>query len=214
MILCVTGPMAAGKNLAARILEEKGFASIDADTLAHDAVDSCREAILREFSDEAGKRKIQLETQDKKIDRRALAAIVFSAPSLLKRQEDIVYPYITERINEFISLNDKKDIVLHATVLYKIPELLAKMDAILFIDAPAPIRFIRARKRDGLSAKNILQRFRNQKNLFAKYRALNADILRVWNIGSGKSLEKKIERFLYKSQPGIKEWNKKEHCGF
>ena len=214
MILCVTGPMAAGKNLAARILEEKGFASIDADTVAHDAVDSCKDDILREFSDEAAKRNIQLEGPDKKIDRRALAAIVFSDPPLLKRQEDIVYPYITERINEFISSNDKKDIVLHATVLYKIPELLAKMDAVLFIDAPTLIRFIRARKRDGLSARHILQRFRNQRNLFAKYRALNADTLRVWNIGSGKSLEKKLERFLYKSQPGIKEWNKKEHCGF
>ncbi|MBP5359009.1 MAG: dephospho-CoA kinase [Treponema sp.] len=203
MILCVTGPMAAGKNLAARILEKKGFASIDADTVAHDAVDSCRDAILKEFSGEARKLNIQLETSDKKIDRRALAAIVFSDPSLLKRQEDIVYPYITERINEFFNLNAQKDIVLHATVLYKIPELLAKMDAVLFIDAPTLIRFIRARKRDGLSARHILQRFRNQKNLFAKYKALNADILRVWNIGSEKRLERKIEGFLYKSQPGI-----------
>ena len=111
-------------------------------------------------------------------------------------------------------MNAGKDIVLHATVLYKIPELLNKMDKTLFIDAPKIIRFIRAKKRDGLSARHILQRFRNQRNLFANYRALNADILRVWNIGSEKSLEKKIEDFLRKSQPGIKEWNKKEHCGF
>lgn len=206
--------MAAGKNLAAEILQEKGFVGLDADTVAHEAVEECRDAILNEFSEEAEKRKIQLEGQDKKIDRRALSSIVFSDPSLLKRQEDIVYPFITERINEFLKSKDKKDMVLHATVLYKIPELLKKMDAVLYIDSPVIIRFLRARKRDGLSAGNIIRRFRNQRNLFANYKALNADILRVWNIGSRKSLEKKIEKFLSKGRPGIKEWNKKEHCGF
>lgn len=214
MTLCVTGPMAAGKNLAAEILQEKGFVGLDADTVAHEAVEECRDAILNEFSEEAEKRKIQLEGQDKKIDRRALASIVFSEPSLLKRQEDIVYPFITKRINEFLKSKDKKDMVLHATVLYKIPELLKEMDAVLYIDSPVIIRFLRARKRDGLSAGNIIRRFRNQRNLFANYKALNADILRVWNIGSRKSLEKKIEKFLSKGRPGIKEWNKKEHCGF
>lgn len=206
--------MAAGKNLAAEILQEKGFVGLDADTVAHEAVEECRDAILNEFSEEAEKRKIQLEGQDKKIDRRALASIVFSEPSLLKRQEDIVYPFITKRINEFLKSKDKKDMVLHATVLYKIPELLKEMDAVLYIDSPVIIRFLRARKRDGLSAGNIIRRFRNQRNLFANYKALNADILRVWNIGSRKSLEKKIEKFLSKGRPGIKEWNKKEHCGF
>lgn len=214
MTLCVTGPMAAGKNLAAEILQEKGFVGLDADTVVHEAVEECRDAIMNEFSEEAEKRKIQLEGQYKKIDRRALASIVFSDPSLLKRQEDIVYPFITERINEFLKSKDKKDMVLHATVLYKIPELLKKMDAVLYIDSPVIIRFLRARKRDGLSAGNIIRRFRNQRNLFANYKALNADILRVWNIGSRKSLEKKIEKFLSKGRPGIKEWNKKEHCGF
>ncbi|MBP5451897.1 MAG: dephospho-CoA kinase [Treponema sp.] len=214
MILCVTGPMAAGKNLAAEILGEKGFVGLDADTVAHDAVEECRDSILNEFSAEANKRKIQLEGQDKKIDRRALASIVFSDPSLLKRQEDIVYPYITRKIEGFIESNREKDKVLHATVLYKIPELLKKMDAVLYIDSPVIIRFLRARKRDGLSAANIIRRFRNQRNLFANYKALNADTVRVWNIGSRKSLEKKIKKFLSKGRPGIKEWNKKEHCGF
>ena len=214
MILCVTGPMAAGKNLAAAILEKKGFTGIDADTVAHEAVDACRDKILGEFSSIAGEKNIHLETPDKKIDRRALASIVFSDPELLKRQENIVYPYITKYMEDFIAANNGRDIVLHATVLYTIPDLLQKMDKILFIDAPGIIRFIRARKRDGLSTRHILQRFASQRNLFAKYKALNADIVRVWNIGSGKSLEKKIEKFLYTSRPGIKEWNRKEHCGF
>ena len=39
MVLCVTGPMAAGKNAATSILESMGFASIDADLIGHDAVE-------------------------------------------------------------------------------------------------------------------------------------------------------------------------------
>ena len=97
MILCVTGPMAAGKNLAAAILEKKGFVSIDADTLAHEAVDSCRDTIIKEFSALAKEKGIQLEKSDGKIDRRALAAIVFSDPTLLN-----------DRKTSFIPISQKK----------------------------------------------------------------------------------------------------------
>ena len=50
MVLCVTGPMAAGKNATSSILEKMGFVSIDADLIGHDAVEICKEKILEEFS--------------------------------------------------------------------------------------------------------------------------------------------------------------------
>ena len=45
MILCVTGPMAAGKNAACSILEEKGFLSIDADLAGHTAAENAKKKI-------------------------------------------------------------------------------------------------------------------------------------------------------------------------
>ena len=74
------------------------------------------------------------------------------------------------------------------------------MDLILYVDSPAILRFIRAKRRDGMKTKQILARFKMQHNLFAKYKNANADIRRVWNIGSREQLEKKIDCFLAESR--------------
>ena len=203
MILCVTGPMAAGKNVAASILEKKGFAAIDADVLGHRAVKECTEQILCEFSDEAQKRGVSLLSSDGTLNRRVLGSIVFESRELLARQEQIVYPVIRRLLAEFIRENAGKDIAVNATVLYKLPDMQNIIERILYIDAPLPLRFIRAMKRDKTGIIQIYGRFSSQKNLFAKYKNTNTDIRRVWNTGTRQSLERKIEKFLSECRQGI-----------
>ena len=215
MIVCVTGPMASGKNFVSDILCEKGFVSVDADLLAHDAVDSCRDEILMTFSGIAAEKNIPLVDSDGRIIRRNLGALIFRDPDLLSRQESIVFPKISEMFDEYLRRNDGRDVIVNATVLYKIP-LIKKMDAVIYVDSPSWLRFIRAKKRDGLSSSQIVDRFKSQKNLFAKYKASCADIVKVRNIGSKKSLEKRLEKIIYglKKRMGKAKWNKNEHCGF
>lgn len=203
MILCVTGPMAAGKNVAASILEKKGFAAVDADVLGHRAVKECTEQILCEFSDEAQKRGVSLLSSDGTLNRRVLGSIVFESQELLARQEQIVYPVIRRLLAEFIRENAGKDIAVNATVLYKLPDMQNIIERILYIDAPLPLRFIRAMKRDKTGIIQIYRRFSSQKNLFAKYKNTNTDIRRVWNTGTRQSLERKIEKFLSDCRQGI-----------
>lgn len=203
MILCVTGPMAAGKNAAASILEKKGFAAVDADVLGHRAVKECTEQILCEFSDEAQKRGVSLLSSDGTLNRRVLGSIVFESRELLARQEQIVYPVIRRLLAEFIRENAEKDIAVNATVLYKLPDMQNIIERILYIDAPLPLRFIRAMKRDKTGIIQIYRRFSSQKNLFAKYKNTNTDIRRVWNTGTRQSLERKIEKFLSECRQGI-----------
>lgn len=203
MILCVTGPMAAGKNVAASILEKKGFAAVDADVLGHRAVKECTEQILCEFSDEAQKRGVSLLSSDGTLNRRVLGSIVFESRKLLARQEQIVYPVIRRLLAEFIRENAGKDIAVNATVLYKLPDMQNIIERILYIDAPLPLRFIRAMKRDKTGIIQIYRRFSSQKNLFAKYKNTNTDIRRVWNTGTRQSLERKIEKFLSDCRQGI-----------
>ncbi|HBP08998.1 MAG TPA: dephospho-CoA kinase, partial [Treponema sp.] len=108
MVLCVTGPMAAGKNAASSILEKMGFVSIDADLIGHDAVENCKEKILEEFSSLAQKNKIHLLSQDGKINRKNLGQLIFKDKALVKKQEDIVFPYINSVLENFIDENSKK----------------------------------------------------------------------------------------------------------
>lgn len=214
MIVCVAGPMAAGKNLASSILEERGFVSVDADELGHEAVEICREKILAAFGNLAAEKNLNLLDGDGKINRRNLGALVFASPELIQKQESIVYPEIENLFRKFLETNKGKNIVLNATVLYKIPAMMKLVDLVLFVDAPVIVRYFRARKRDGMKPSQIADRFRRQKNLFVKYKESHADILRVWNTGSRRGLEKKLDKLAQRGRLGINVWIKKEHCGY
>lgn len=195
MVVCVTGPMAAGKNAVSAILEKHGFACIDADLVGHRAVEQCRNQILEEFSPVAQKMQIKLVDEEGKIIRRNLGKIVFSDPELLKRHEKIVYGYIEQELRYYIEENRSKNVVINATVLYKC-SLVKEMDKIIYVKCPLLIRLYRAVKRDRQPVKDILKRFRMQSNLFAKYKSLNADIKSVLNFGSQKKLESRVLKVL------------------
>ena len=89
MIVAVTGPMASGKNYICSQFEKKGWVSIDCDKVVHAAIVECRDQILEAFSSDASRMNISLLNDDGSINRRALGAIVFSDPELLKKQENI-----------------------------------------------------------------------------------------------------------------------------
>ena len=140
MILCVTGPMAAGKNAVCRILEERGFIALDADRQVHGAIEKAAPEIIKTFSKEANAQNITLTDKNERINRRELGRLLFTSKDLLAKQERIVYPVIIEETKRFIQKQQEQkkeaDIILNATVLYKTPELLRLCKYIIYVDAP------------------------------------------------------------------------------
>ena len=191
MIIGLTGPMASGKNLASKILENAGCVSVDADVLAHEAIEKAKDKILLTFEKEATEKNISVLNEDGTINRRELAKIVFSSKENLKKQESIIHPIVNEMMEDFIQNNSDKTVILNATVLYKTP-IINKCDAIIFITSPWFIRFFRAKKRDKIKNIQIFKRFFAQFNIFAKYKNLDADIYKVRNFISEQKLEQKL----------------------
>ena len=197
MILCVTGPMAAGKNAVCRILEERGFIALDADKQVHGAIEKAAPEIIKTFSNEAKAQNITLTDENGRINRRELGRLLFNRPDLLSKQESIVYPVIIEETKNFIQkqqeLKSDADIILNATVLYKTPELLNLCKYIIYVDAPKITRIVRSLKRDRMPLRQILSRFASQKNLFSEYKKTGFPIIKITNAGSEKKLETSIE---------------------
>ena len=189
--------MAAGKNCVASLLEHRGFASLDADLVAHDAVEHCKEQILAAFDTLARQRGIALLDSSGMINRRNLGQLVFSDPALLALHEGIVFPYIDSVLQDFIADNAGKDVALNATVLYKVPAM-GKVDRVLFVDAPVWCRLLRAKKRDGSFVVALLRRFASQRHLLAKYKNIGVPLVRLCNTGSLSSLDRKVEKALVK----------------
>lgn len=178
-VLAITGKMAAGKNYICSIFEQYGWFSIDCDLLVHDAIKEATPLIIKTFQPYADKLNITIVDSNGNINRRALGQVLFSDKLLLTKQESIVYPIITNKIKEIINLHPKT--IINATVLYKTPELLELCDALIFVDALFLIRLIRAKKRDKLPLKQILSRFKSQKNLFSEYKAFSKTIITINN---------------------------------
>lgn len=198
-IIGLTGAMCSGKNVAASILERLGYSVIDADKVAHQALETLQAEVLSEFDGDAREAGITLTRPDGTLDRRALGALLFTHGDLLARHEAIVYPKINELLLEAIAACEQKaakggavrGIILNAPLLHKTP-LLYRCTLVIFIDALPCIRFFRALRRDSLTPRHILSRFSSQRHLFTQYISKNVDIVRVRNQGSRRALERKL----------------------
>lgn len=197
LIIGLTGPMAAGKNAVASILEKHNCISIDADLLVHGAIEKARNTIIDTFSKQADELHISLLNPDSTINRKELAKVVFASKQNLALQESIIHPVVNTMMEEFIEQHKDKTVILNATVLYKTP-VINKCNAIIFVTSPAILRFFRAKKREKISNKQIISRFLAQFNIFAKYKFLNTDTYKVRNLGSKRKLEHNVLQVLDK----------------
>ena len=194
MVVCVTGQMAAGKNFICsqfekgeRTLEgqgDGGWISLDADKIVHQAVEDCKEKILETFGETAKEKGIEILDADGKIIRRKLGEVLFGDAELLKKQEEIVHPYVTDYVKKFISENTsngktentsgrkeitQKNIIINATVLYKTPDVMKMCEKIIFVKASFLKRLFRAKRRDKMPVRKIIERFKSQRDLFSCY---------------------------------------------
>lgn len=197
-IICVTGKMASGKNTLCSLLEQNNFLCTDADKVVHKVINDATPKILETFNDNAIQKGITLTNPDGTLNRKNLGELLFQNPTLLKKQEDIIYPLYIEETQKIINSNPSCNIVLNATVLYKTPQLMNQCDFIIFVKSSAIQRFFRVCKRDNIKIKNILQRFYSQKNLYSEYKATNIPIIKIRNSSNMNKLKKQVENLLKK----------------
>ena len=198
-LIGLVGQSCAGKNMVADFLEEKGYAVIDADKVAHTVLQEQSDAVISLFSPYAEKQGLRLRAQDGALDRKALSVLLFSDPALLAEHEAFILPKIEARIRSLINAavieQPNRPIVLNAPTLHK-TSLTPECSFILYIKAPFFIRLIRGKKRDNIPLCRLIARFLQQKDFFAQYLSQNADIVSVVNAGSVQALRKKIEHIL------------------
>ncbi|HEY8731372.1 MAG TPA: dephospho-CoA kinase [Candidatus Limnocylindria bacterium] len=95
-VIGLTGPIGAGKSTVAGMLRELGARVLDADAIARDEQSrgtTGYSAIVQQFGTE-------VLGQDREIDRRKLADIVFADPRRLEQLEKILHPRVIARILE------------------------------------------------------------------------------------------------------------------
>ena len=94
MVVGLTGQTGAGKSTVSQVFAGNGFAVINADKIARTVVEKGTKC-LDEISDFFGS---GILNEDRTLNRKALAKIVFTDKCKLDSLNTIIYPYITGEI--------------------------------------------------------------------------------------------------------------------
>jgi len=195
LVIGVTGGIASGKSEVCRLFGELGVPPegiISADELARKLMET--QAPLKKKLQSAFGHAIY--RPDGTLDRKHLAAIVFSDPVLTRRINAIVHPRVIaelrKRIAGMTTRSDLPFLLVEAALLYE-SGADALMDYTIVVDADESIRTARALKQRGIPRAEFTRRVNAQSS--PKGKTDKADFVIV-NNGDRRSLATKV-RLLY-----------------
>ena len=184
----ITGSIASGKSTVVNLLKERGFSVIDADLIAHEQLEICKQEIIEAFGE-------QILDEAGKIDRKKLGAIVFHEPKKLKNLEQILHPKIKAEIFFKASQFERLGQVYFVDIplFFEKKERYAEFKNVAVIYAPKELLLSRLMSRNELSlneakARVELQMDIEQKRKMAKFI--------IDNSGDRESLKLELEKFL------------------
>ncbi|MDD7184756.1 MAG: dephospho-CoA kinase [Oscillospiraceae bacterium] len=160
MIVGLTGQTGAGKSTVSKVFAEKGFAVINADTVARMVVEKgtpCLNELQKKFGSE-------IINPDDTLNRKKLGNIVFTDSKKLQLLNSIMYPAITSEIKnqiEYYNSQEKKFILLDAPTLFE-SNADKLCDIIISVIADYDIRKKRIMKRDNITSQQADDRINSQ----------------------------------------------------
>ncbi|MDH4226309.1 MAG: dephospho-CoA kinase [Deltaproteobacteria bacterium] len=167
MMIGLTGGIGSGKSTVAAELKKLGCSVIDADTVARDMM-APGQAAYKDVVKEFGK---EILGKDNAVNRKALAAVVFSDARKLKRLNELTHPHIMKEIEKRAEAlkkqSPKTPIVVNAALLIEVGHHRI-MNKIIVVVADEYIRFDRVMKRDNLTLTEIKARDLSQMPLDKK----------------------------------------------
>ncbi len=155
-IIGLTGGIGSGKTTIAKHFASLGVPVYIADDEAKKLMDNPE--IITELKSVFGDEIIENE----KIDRKALAQIVFQNPKKLKKLNSIIHPAVKLHFENWLNSHKNHPIIIkEAAILFESGSY-KDCDAIITVTSPLEERINRVMKRDNTSRESILHRINNQ----------------------------------------------------
>jgi dephospho-CoA kinase len=187
MRIALTGGIGSGKSTVARLLDAKGAVVVDADAIARAIVEP-GEPALEEIRAAFGPDVID---PSGRLDRAALAGIVFADLDALARLNAITHPRIAARSAELLAAAPSGAVLVYDMPLLveQGPQALDGWDAVVVVDAPDDARLERLVAR-GLDRDDALKRMGAQAT--RQERLAAADHV-IDNSGDPAALERAVD---------------------
>jgi dephospho-CoA kinase len=186
LVIGLTGGIGSGKSTVSALLAEKGAVILDADKIVHEVQEPGGPAfqpIVERFGE-------GIVGPDGRLDRPALAAIVFNDADALADLNKIVHPLVGQQIFERMQAEAETDHVVILDVPLLVESGRSDMAGMIVVDAPVDVAVARAVGRGGDEA-DVRRRIAKQAT--RDERLAKADVV-VDNSGSLDDLRAEVDR--------------------
>jgi len=184
----ITGGIASGKTIIGNFLfQAKQWPILDADLYAHEAL-RAKSQISKKVLLRYGNKIIQNSMKNyQSIDRKALAKIVFQSDVEKKWLENIIHPFVNQRIEEELEKVKSTSVVILIIPLLFEKNYTSLCSEICYVDCTRTMQLKRLQSRDKLSLKEANQRINSQwessfKKQFADYIITNSKNDDAWKV--------------------------------
>ena len=154
----ITGGIGSGKTTVCKIFESLGVPVFNADLEARAILDHdshVKEAIRREFGKE-------LYNNKGKLNRKAMAAIVFNNKVLLEKLNNLVHPAVGKKYESWVEKHrDQPYVIKEAAILFESGSY-KQLDKVVVVSAPEEERIRRVMQRDGVTEREVRERMSRQ----------------------------------------------------
>ncbi|MDD4197898.1 MAG: dephospho-CoA kinase [Paludibacter sp.] len=157
MVIGITGGIGSGKSTLSKLIHRQGYPVYDTDKEARRLQDE--DAILVQQIKSLFGENIYA---DGKLNRPAVAALVFNNTELLQKLTALVHPAVKQDFIKWKGNYNSEDLIfIEGAVLFEGKfDLLT--DKIILVTASEDIRIQRVMHRDGISREQVLSRIKNQ----------------------------------------------------
>ncbi len=188
-VIGLTGNIACGKSVVARMFEELGSKTIDADQIARLVVKP-GEPVWHEIVEAFG---AEILNRDGSINRSILGEIVFNDKEKREILNSITHPRIIERIKELVEQLAKEKVevvIVEAALIVEKGGMKPIIKELIVVTADEETQISRLINRDGLSREEAVARIKSQMPLSEK---LKYATYVVDNSGTLEETRKQIE---------------------
>jgi dephospho-CoA kinase len=186
VVIGLTGGIGSGKSTVAALLAERGAAVVDADDLAHEVMEPgepAYAAVVERFGS-------AVVAGDGRVDRRALAGVVFADDAARADLEAIVHPAVSVAMSARIAEAGKTHQVVVAVVPLLVEAGWEIGDAVVVVDCPEDIAVSRLVDERGMDPADARRRVAAQAT--REQRLARADHV-IRNDGSLADLRRQVD---------------------
>ncbi len=163
LIVGLTGGIGCGKSTVAKLFQTYGYPVYDSDSqmkALYDSDDALKDEMRRLFGKDIFKGPQQ------RLDRAALAGIVFQDTQALRQLEAVAHPALVRHFLSWADGQSRKgaSMVLFESAILTDRQLDIRFDSVIAVSAPEEVCIERVGRRSGLRPEEVRQRMRRQQS--------------------------------------------------